>query len=52
MVSNEDIRSDFIFQLAGSSNVCAAVLKERLVNDSLGLNGPPNLGEWMWLVSG
>ena len=29
----------------------AAVLKERSVNDSLGLNGPPNLEEWLLLVS-
>ena len=49
---NEDIWSDFIFKLASSSDVHEAVLKERSVNDSLGLNGLPHLGEWMWLVSG
>ena len=38
-------------KLAGSSVVRAAVLKERSVNDGLGLNGPPNLEEWVWLVS-
>ena len=30
----------------------AAVLKERSLNDSLGLNGPPSLEKWMWMVSG
>ena len=42
--------TDPSFKLAGGSDARAAVLKERSVNDGLGLNGPPNLEECMWLV--